>query len=402
MAVGIVQFWGQMKAQTYNITKKKKWFPESVASINDFKLKPGQEIEASEILDNSNISIYCLDIKNERVIFVETSSGVDLASSVFVYHAQYKNAWRIITLSFRDAVTLSGLLPAPDRNIIFLYTTGRAGSTLLCKMFEKDPDTISLSEPDILVPFIALFKENPGREEELEALLLACMKMLFADKITKGRKNILIKTRGLCIELMPVINKIFPRSKAIFLYRNALPVVTSFIRAFTGGRIFHLLMNSRPGRKFMQYMFRKNYDDTKMQFPYITKEQIAMIGQTGIAGVLCISWLSMMKSYCAFYHKGVRSFALIYEDIINHSRNIITELFQYCGIPVSSVDIALTALEKDSQEGTRLSRSSSYKKQGYVKKIDPEILEKILEKEPEINSIDFIVPGTVKPHPEGR
>ncbi|MCP4716545.1 MAG: hypothetical protein GY868_15600 [Deltaproteobacteria bacterium] len=388
-----------MKAKTYGILKKKRWFPEALASLNDFKLKAGPQIDAADILRNPNISIYCLDPKNEQVIFVETPPGLNLTDAAFIYNAQYENAFRVITIPFAETMRIAGPLPDPDQNIIFLYTVGRAGSTLLCKIFEGDADTISLSEPDIFACFVPLIKNSAHKKEGMQALMQACTKILFAGSITRNKKNVLIKPRGICIEIAVDIRKALPRSKIIFLYRNAQPVIESYIRAFTGGRVFHLLRDLRPSRKLMQFMVKKNQRSLSCFFPHVTERHIDLIAKTGLEGALCATWLSIMKTYCALHRNGSDTIAVIYEDIVSHSRDIITQLFRGCRISEASVDTALQALGKDSQEDTRLARKLTYKKKKYLNIINPDHLQMILKTESEINSADYVVPGTITPGP---
>jgi hypothetical protein len=104
-----------------------------------------------------------------------------------------------------------------------------------------------------------------------------------------------------------------------------------------------------------------------------------------------------MKSYCALYRQGIPFQAVLYEDLIKHPQETIYQLFDYCGIPAASIDTALKALDRDSQEGTRLARSVAYNKK-YIKKINPDHVALILKSQAEINSTDYIVPGTMRGH----
>ena len=67
-----------------------------------------------------------------------------------------------------------------DFNLILLSNTGRCGSTLLTQLFEKLPDTVSISEPEVLMPFAAqhdLFKGADAKHKR-EEVLRACITAL--------------------------------------------------------------------------------------------------------------------------------------------------------------------------------------------------------------------------------
>ena len=385
-----------MTAQTYTILKKRKWFPEAFSSIKDFKLKKSPVFAAEKILQNPDISLYCADFKNQQAVFVETPKGLDLTSHPFFYLAQYKHAIKIITVSFTELNKLAEELPKPEQNMIFLYTMGRAGSTLLSKMFESDDNTISLSEPDIFTDFIARLKESPNTKAETEKIFLSCMKILFSCSITKQNRNILIKPRGACIEIWKTIHKTFPQSKIIFLYRNAKPVIESYMKAFLVWRIFSPLVNLKLSKLIIKFFMARNMNQIKILFPHFDKHHLDTMGKTGLHGVILIIWLSIMKTYSAL-SKKTESIALIYEDLISNPKEIISKLFEYCDISQSSINNALEALKKDSQEGTRMSGATVRKKQMHVKELNLRHINLILNPEEEINKIDYIIPGTIRP-----
>ena len=67
-----------------------------------------------------------------------------------------------------------------DFNLILLSNTGRCGSTLLTQLFEKLPGTVSISEPEALMPFAAqhdLFAKADSKHKRTE-VLRACITAL--------------------------------------------------------------------------------------------------------------------------------------------------------------------------------------------------------------------------------
>jgi hypothetical protein len=387
-----------MAAQSYRIIhKKRRWFPEMLASVGDFTLQKDSAVDAGQVVANPRISLYAADSKNKTIVFVETPPGLDLLSFPFLYLAQYEHATRVITLSYDEFIRVTETLPYPDKQYIFLYTVGRAGSTLMTNIFAGDHTTASLSEPDILAYFIPLFKGMPPQPADGKKLLLSCLKLFSANSALHGKQRILIKPRGFCIEFADMIHAVLPDAKGVFLYRDARPVIESFLRAFSLGAITTLLRDTAAMRFLLATCIRAYRKKLTSYFPCFNEYADKIIYKTGWTGVLCIAWLSIMKSYCALYRQGIPFQAVLYEDLIKHPQETIYQLFDYCGIPAASIDTALKALDRDSQEGTRLARSVAYNKK-YIKKINPDHVALILKSQAEINSTDYIVPGTMRGH----
>jgi hypothetical protein len=80
-----------------------------------------------------------------------------------------------------------------DINLILLSNTGRCGSTLLTQLFEKQiPGTVSISEPEVLLPFVA--GNTHSKLKDRAKLLKACIEVLcvaaIGRKLKDGVRNI--------------------------------------------------------------------------------------------------------------------------------------------------------------------------------------------------------------------
>ncbi len=385
-----------MTAVAYAVTaRKRRWLPELPVSIKDFHLGEAEPFDEQLILKSPRISMYCADVTSGKIVFVETPQGLDLTASPFYYLAQYEHAERVITLPFDDFISLAGALPCPEKKFLFLYTPGRAGSTLLTQIFAGDPDTIAISEPDILSDLSLLARKDPNEKATVEKLLLCCFKVLSASPATGEKKRILIKPRGYCIEMGEMIHSVLPDARGIFLYRNARPVIESFIRAFSIVGVLSLLRDTALSRLLLTCCVSCNKAALLDYFPALGEYPGKTIFKTGWTGFLCITWLSIMKAYSRLYRKGIAIKAVRYEDIISQPRELVSELFSYCGIPEACLEAGLKALERDSQAGTRLARSVARKKQWQMKDIKMEHVRIILEMQPEICRPDYIMPGTI-------
>jgi hypothetical protein len=138
-----------MNARIFKINRKTKIHPLGIADRTDFTCDEGEEIPIETLLKNPNMSLYCLDPEDRRVIFVETSDRSTLSDFPFYYIAQYEQAIRIATLEFETLHEISDRIPLNDQNLIFLYSVGRCGSTLISSAFNCVNHVTVLSEPDV-------------------------------------------------------------------------------------------------------------------------------------------------------------------------------------------------------------------------------------------------------------
>src|SRR4051794_26790867 len=89
-----------MSATVLNIVEKVKPFDAVPASLENFVVTEGDSIPAQIVIDNPNVSLYCLDDANQRAIFVETPPGVALAEAPFYYVTQYNHALRLVAVPY--------------------------------------------------------------------------------------------------------------------------------------------------------------------------------------------------------------------------------------------------------------------------------------------------------------
>ncbi len=96
-----------MQAHELIIDAKVKTSPFAIVSVDDFQVHSGQQLDPHIILEQLNISLYCLDHANEQMIFVETLPEVDLLRAPFYFIAQYDAAQRLIAVPYDTLHTLA-------------------------------------------------------------------------------------------------------------------------------------------------------------------------------------------------------------------------------------------------------------------------------------------------------
>jgi hypothetical protein len=110
-------------------------------------------------------------------------------------------------------------LPPPAA---FVFHTGRCGSTLLANMLAGHPDLRVIKEPEILNKLLV---RRPGDHDALDALLRVFSRGLGPDQGT------VVKVSSWNTVAIERFLMVFPTAPAVFLWREAAPVVASCLAA---------------------------------------------------------------------------------------------------------------------------------------------------------------------------
>ena len=105
-------------------------------------------------------------------------------------------------------------------------------------------------------------------------------------------------------------------------------------------------------------------------------------------------WLNVLERYTVLHHSGMPGFAIRYEDMKAAPHETLRKIFEYCGLPTTSMDTVYAVLEKDSQAGSGVSQEAlSHKKSGLTEAQRADLFRE-LQAHPTIQSPDFVVPTT--------
>lgn len=373
-----------MTAKVLHLKAKNRTPENTIANLEDFDYEEGELIDPLIIINQSNITLYCLDFNQEQAIFVETPPHLDLSQFPFFYLAQYDNAQRLIAVPWND---LFQLVEAREqfKQLIVIYSVGRCGSTLLSQMFNQVDTVLSLSEPDVFSQLVGLRNLERSNDREILKLLKACLFFIGKQSLHNKSSCLVIKLRSFAIELGDLIKQAFPNTQSIFLYRNAKEMVKSSIRAF--GLLNELLPKIEENINFYSRFIPllKDYKNNLQLSP------------NKAVDFYTIMWLSVMERYIYLNQQRKINIAIRYEDLVAKPEKIITWLFQELGLPITQVSEAYQLLNHDSQEGSNLSKQKTHYNQ--VENLNSlEICNQVnnlLKQHPIITKSDFIVPDTL-------
>ena len=378
-----------MEARQLNIESKHRQHIAFVASLKDFSYTEGDLVNPSLVVDHHQISLYCFDDIGRQAIFVEIPPDVDLTKVAFVYQSQYEQAQKLIALPYETFNELANSLPEVQQPI-FIYVTGRSGSTLLNHAFNESETVVSLSEPDVATQFVNLRHDTKGnRETELRTLAQSTIRFLFRPYHTKGVQAHALKFRNQGLQIMDLFQTTFPQAKNLFLYRDAIGYVTSFYR----------LMRKAEAPEYLSFdAWQSEFEkmlavDLSHLSQYLDEanEEISLVEQ------ITLSWIAVMEWYLVQFGRGSPVLAVRYADLIEAQEETLRQIFSYCGLPLNSLQLGLRAYGRDSQEGTFLARENS--REGNKRMLDEAQMRSvtaILQRHPVLNISDFNVPRTLQ------
>jgi hypothetical protein len=214
------------------IDSKIKSSPFAIVTVEDFQVHAGQQLDPRIILEQPNVSLYCLDHSGQQAIFVETLPDVDLLQAPFYFIAQYDAAQRLIAVPYDTLHALACEVELDPQRIILFYSTGRCGSTLLSHVMNLNRSIVSFSEPDIFTQLVMLRTAGWDSHEEVASLLWDAVMVMSANAHEQGFEYYAFKFRSYVLSVSDLLYQTMPKAKILFMYRNALTWAYSFSRAF--------------------------------------------------------------------------------------------------------------------------------------------------------------------------
>jgi hypothetical protein len=330
-----------MGPRLLQILARKRTDSTQMVSLDDFHLR---EVEVDEdlcatVAENRHVTPYCLDHQNRRMIFAQTPPEIELSARPFYYQAQHEAATRLIAIPYDRVHEIALRAPARAANAVFIFSVGRCGSTLMSKMFGRLDDTYSLSEPDVFTAINYLHGEGRLTDDEAIQLLASTVRLVHRPPAPRGR--LVIKFRAQSIGIAELLHRQHPAASFIFMYRDAIDCVDSYIRVFGALPL--------PKQVFDR------------AFPYAQSEpdkyhRLHRLGQPMLV------WLVCAHTYLRLRERGLPFVAIKYEELVERPIGSAARLFAHCGIADALAEQACAATAEDAQAGTPLARNAGGKR----------------------------------------
>lgn len=316
-------------------------------SAKDFVLGDGKAVPIETIVDEPNWSLYSLDLDQGQGWFVELPQGTDLSGSVFAFRDQRRLARRLLQISLDDLITFSRRIEPPEK-VIFVFSIGRCGSTLVSHVLNTSPDVWGLSEP---IAFPRLIMTNydvdrrliPSRTRLVE-LIRACTKLQFLPVDRSRQKVFALKFHSQCLFQAEAYYEAFPDAAFVFLYRDAVSWTKSWYQmAQKYG--YEAVMSGHKRLEIWNCITAA--DDLAHLRPYVDLNEASLALEDGLVH----GWSRNMEEYERLLDAGVPFMALRYNELTSDRTGSVERLFRHCRLPVEQVRDSLAAFDHDSQAG---------------------------------------------------
>jgi Sulfotransferase domain len=369
-----------MEARALIIEEKRRTFPIGVVRPSDFRVRDGGAADPRLVLQQPNLTLYCLDFENQQALFVETPPECDLSRAPFLYQAQYDAARRLVQVPYETLHRLAAEVGIDPSCLILIYSVGRCGSTLVSHAFNEVEGVESISEPDVFTQMLGHWGARNLEGTEKAELLKSCTLIQCAPGRSKGATAWALKFRSMVMETGDLFYSVFPEAKVIFLYRNAEPWARSFLR---------LARVSNPAAPIP---LAGNGEGFRRSIPRLE----ARATPSALELLACM-WLSVMEKCLEMQRRGVPMFVARYEELNAAPRDVLAEMFAYCGLSANAVGNLDTVLEQDSQAGSPLSRASVGEAPVQVSREHVDKLCRLIGEFSQELTADTILPGTYFP-----
>jgi hypothetical protein len=206
----------------------------------------------------------------------------------------------------------------------FIFHVGRCGSTLLANMIGSHPAVRAVKEPPVISSFLArtgLGHGSGNANDDILYTLIAAFGRGLHDE------HFVLKFTGWTSVDIERILRLFPTTPAVFLWRPAIEVVTSWMaRVPTWGQ-----------------------DGKRSQLARILNiERQRIAGEHGLISYFSHIWLAEASAaYDMARRPGSRVTTVTYADLRDNPRDVILGVSGHFRIPVSSSEVTLMVAQAD-------------------------------------------------------
>lgn len=373
-----------MSATIYQITGRNRELDAALVNFSEFQVDDGRTVPAQIVIDEAGWHPYCLDDANRRMIFTKIDPEIDMSREVFMYMRQFSDAEQLLAIPYDKLPELAAQVKMPE-TLVFIFSIGRCGTTLLNQIFNEIEGAYSLSEPDIPTVLFHMRAQAPQREEEYKMLIETSTCLQIHATAQNHIPIFGMKFRSQATGLVDLYNQTFPDAKNIFMYRNTGNWMASFYRMFkryfdTTSFTVEELMNLGIVDILLSRQNIERYIPLNGSHLPIHLEEI----------LVCML-LDYMEHYQASFESGMTWFALHYEQLLADKEKNLKSLFEFCNISSEHLAEALHGFDQDAQRGTTFSQANEEESAiNYDEQL--ERFETTLRKHSSFKTLNFLLP----------
>ena len=218
-------------------------------------------------------------------------------------------------------------------------------------MLGRLPTTRILSEPWPLTHLTEMSQEGWISQDELGDLVKSGCRLLFKREPGSDVKHMVLKLPPMCGDLFEHFHKLVPQFNLILNTRHPVPTLQSFNKIFSN-------MNGGTIHQRWGFFWRMSHRATPFpKDPYyrrLREQYWSWFPEDGNNKMLVMNSASIYVAYKRA--KDIYKAVVLYEELKEDPRKVMGGVFKALDLPEDQLDLALAAMEVDSQNGMLASR----------------------------------------------
>ena len=322
----------------------------------------------------------------------------------FFYINQFNHCTHLIRIPLESFVTLGINVgnPPPYTKFVLLSNTGRCGSTLLTQLFEQLPNTVAISEPEVLMEFSQEKTFDEFSRTRRDLLLKSCISLLFksasqskSNKDPNEIDSFVIKPKAHGIYVAQDLNTLYPNIKNLYMYRHPVEYVKSVRSVFKS--ILHPIVRhvmvyaafDMNMYEFIMRQFGQYFDDPNNAYSGKLDKTLKELNvdqnlEERFAALYCGNMLSLMSMASS----GINKVHVVsYHEIKENTQSDMKRILKHCDMEPkedskeNEEDSFVTnfTTENDSQNNSGLSRNRLKSYQTALKDTEILVVDKVLK-----------------------
>jgi len=387
-----------------------------IGGIQAFDAKDtGRDITFQSLMQRDDTVLYTYNVPQNILVFLTVPSKADLWKEPFLDRGVRKLASSTVFVcsietaeKYMEAERAS--LPCPSRDtFLFVWNTGRCGSTLLARLTSAASDSVTLSEPDWcdqLKHDNDTLAADPTTQDRLVKILhvidFQLARTLLPEPASGKRILYSLNPKGMAGFLRDPVTRVFPAAKHVFMYRDMTKVVESFGSIF--GNKSKLSMVQMLTDRFIGGPGGAMPQPESRRLQEVLGGGDVRLPKRMLVKMLSTMWLDAMlhwMQFCEAQRGSMEVFTLRMEEFVTKDmakrEAIVKEVLQFAQVPHDSpglIENAMAVFGTHSQAGTAMEKSSAKTGAKFLSEDDIAQLKDFCAQVPEIGKPDFIIPGS--------
>ncbi|KAF6033324.1 hypothetical protein EB796_008370 [Bugula neritina] len=306
---------------------------------------------------------------------------LDVRKYPFLSLAQPTKTNYLLIMPISSMIKLGEELGDPKAKVIWIYHTGRCGSTAMSQVFNSLPDVVSISEPLCLFSLEMVFKEKSLGKKEVAYFNSKDYQTIYKNAVRlilkpyrKEAKIFAVKSQAYMSKIdLQLIPKLFPEFCEIFMYRGIKEQIISMYKPTRGGHLQGEISLAVANNPLLSRLLPNVYPSSilfvscsnQQHLKWVFKKENLLKSDDFTISV--IQFVETCFHYKEMVAKGSPVVAVKYEHLRDDNAKFFEVLFNHVGLELTPERKRLIdqALSEDSQKGTFLDR-----KRMEVKKIE--------------------------------